>query len=160
MTTLGEIFKQALTNEVKARAFYRLAGEVTRNDESRMLFIELAGMEENHAQELVNMATNIPFDPPWDAPAFLDTLESATHASVTDHELTAIMDGDMKTVLTVAREMEHATMTAYRTLAEKSDNDEVRAYFTKLSEQEASHLAEVERMALTLETADSERPAL
>jgi len=160
MTNLAEIFKQALTNEVKARAFYRVAGEITHDDASRMLFIELAGLEENHARELVDMAKEIAFEPAWDPTAFLDSLESHTHASVSDHELNALLDGDMKAVLGIAREMEHASMTAYRTLSEKSTDDEARDYFTKLAQQEAGHLAEVERMALALETPEAERTAL
>ncbi len=160
MTGLAEIFKQALTNEVKARAFYRVAGEITHDDASRMLFIELAGLEESHARELVNMAKEIAFEPAWDPAAFLDSLETTTHASVSDHELKALLDGDMKTVLGIAREMEHTSMTAYRTLSEKSTDGEAREYFDKLARQEAGHLAEVERMALALDIPEAERTAL
>ena len=35
MSDLVEIFQKALQNEVKARAFYRLASELTQNDETR-----------------------------------------------------------------------------------------------------------------------------
>lgn len=160
MTSLAEIFKQALTNEVKARAFYRVASKITHNDASRMLFIELAGLEENHARKLVDMAREIAFEPAWDPAAFLDSLESTTHASVSDHELKALLDGDMKTVLDVAREMEHASMTAYRTLAVKSTDDEARDYFAKLAKQEAGHLAEVDRMALALGIPEADRASL
>jgi rubrerythrin len=160
MSNLVDVFKQALRNETKARAFYRLASEVTHNDESRMLFIELAGFEESHARQLVDMAHGLRFEDAWDADAYLDELESQTHASIPDHEIHAILDSDMAKVLRLAREMELNSLTAYRTLADGVSDGKIREYFTKLAEQESYHLAEVDRMALALEMEDSERAAL
>jgi len=160
MSDLVDIFKKALRNEVKARAFYRLASEVTHNDETRMLFIDLAGFEENHATELVKMAQHVRFEEEWDPEGYLDDLESNTHASVADHELTAVLNGDMGTVLEIARQMEQDSMDAYRSLADGTDHDTARAYFTKLAEQESGHLMEVERRALALTMPDSDRAAL
>jgi len=160
MSDLVDIFKKALRNEVKARAFYRLASEVTHNDETRMLFIELAGFEENHAAELVKMAQHVRFAEGWDPEGYLDDLESHTHASVSDHELSAVLNGDLGTVLEIARQMEQDSMSAYRSLADGADHDQARAYFTKLAEQESGHLLEVERMALALTMSDADRAAL
>jgi rubrerythrin len=160
MSDLVEIFKKALRNEVKARAFYRLASEVTQNDETRMLFLELAGFEENHADELVKMAQHVRFDEEWDPEGYLDDLESHTHASVSNHELSAVLNGDMGTVLKIARQMEQDSLVAYQSLAESTDHDTARAYFTKLAEQESGHLIEVERMALALTMRDADRAAL
>ncbi len=41
MESPTDILKTVLSHEVKASAFYSLASEITHNDESRMLFIEL-----------------------------------------------------------------------------------------------------------------------
>lgn len=160
MSNLIDVFKQALRNETKARAFYHLASEVTQNDESRMLFIDLAGFEENHARDLIKMAGGVNFPEEWDAEAYLDELEEDTHAGIPDHELKAIHDSDMATVLKLAREMELSSMTTYRTLAAGVADQTLRDYFNKLAEQESHHLAEVERRALALDMDDSDRTAL
>ncbi|MGD2064455.1 MAG: ferritin family protein [Nitrospirota bacterium] len=160
MSNLVDVFKQALRNETKARAFYHLASEVTQNDENRMLFIELAGFEENHARQLVDMAQGVSFEEDWDAEAYLDELESDTHASIPDHELHTILDSDMAKVLKLAREMELSSLNAYRTLADGVTDDKVRDYFLTLADQESQHLAQVERMALALDMDESDRAAL
>jgi rubrerythrin len=160
MSNLIDVFKQALRNETKARAFYRLASEVTQNDESRMLFIDLAGFEENHARQLIDMTQGVDFEADWDAEAYLDELEDDPHAGIPEHELQTIHNSDMAEVLKLAREMELSSMTTYRTLAEGVDDEKIRDYFTKLAEQESHHLAEVERRALALDMEDSDRAAL
>ena len=160
MSDLVEIFQKALQNEVKAQAFYGLASELTQNDETRMLFIELCGFEENHARNLVAMAQGLSFDHEWDPDAYLTELESNTRASLSDHELNTVLDGDMSKVLEVARGMEENSMTVYRSLADGTSNAEIRSYFNTLAEQERGHLVEVERMALALTMSDSDRAAL
>jgi rubrerythrin len=160
MSNLIDVFKQALRNETKARAFYRLASEVTQNDESRMLFIDLAGFEENHARQLVEMSQGVDFEQEWDADAYLDELENDIHAGIPEHELNAIHNSDMIEVLKLARQMELSSMTTYRTLAAGVTDTTLRDYFSKLAEQESQHLAEVERRALALDMDDSDRAAL
>jgi rubrerythrin len=160
MSDLVDLFKQALRNETKAHTFYRLASELARNDESRMLFIELAGFEERHATQLVEMARAVQFDEPWDATAYLDELESDTHASIPDRELHIVLDADMTKVLKLARDMESSAMKTYRNLADDVSDGMIRDYFVSLADQERRHLEHVERMALALDMDDSDRAAL
>lgn len=56
--------------------------------------------------------------------------------------------------------MEHASMTAYRTLAVKGTDDEARDYFANLAQPEAGRLAEVDRMARALGIPEADRATL
>ena len=88
-----QFFKDALRNEVKAAAFYNKAAEITQNDESRMLFYKLAGMEDEHANLLASKAKNAPCGRDFDVGAFLNELEDGPVPSLSPEETKIIETG-------------------------------------------------------------------
>lgn len=136
MRTAAEILKAAIEHEVKAGVFYNKAAELTNNDESRMVFLELIGMEDDHAKELVNMVKTSAFAVEFDAQAYLDELEENAENSVTVEETDLIKNGDMKAVLTMAIEMEEKATKNYEDLAASYTDPHVIGYCKKLAEEE------------------------
>jgi rubrerythrin len=160
MSSLINAFREVLRNEAKTEAFYRLASDITHDGESRMVFLELSQIEENHARELIEMARHVPFEEGWDPASYLEEAESLVHATIPNDELNAILDGDMKKVLGIAHHLEERTLNTYRSLAEVATDAEARRWFSRLADREEHHLAEVERLTLALEMPEEDRAAL
>jgi rubrerythrin len=160
MTELLNLYRDAIANEVKSRAFYALASEVTTDDAARMVFIELSEAETHHAEHLVEKAAASPLGTTWDAAAYLEELESTTTPTLAPAHQAIIRDGDMRAVLELAKEMEVRARNTYRGLLDGATDDDSRTFFGNMLAEEEQHLAEVERLLLSLDTPDDMRPAL
>jgi rubrerythrin len=150
MRTLLDIFKLALFNEVRAQLFYRIAAEITDGDEARMWFIELSGMEEDHAHALIRRMAGSSALEGFDAGAYLRQLQASTTAWLRIEEVRMFRQGGVEAVLRYAREMEAESRDGYLALADGVDGPELRGYFRSLAAEEQRHHDEIRRIEETL----------
>lgn len=155
-----QFFKDALRHEVKASAFYSKAAEVTRDDESRMLYIRLSGMEEDHASQLVQKIKNAPCGNAFDVDAFLKELENSTAATISPEDLTLIETGTLRQVLELAISYEHQACKNYENLANESTDPEVKAHCLEAVKEERGHERELTDLLHSLDMPEDDRPGL
>ncbi len=154
-----EIFKNALELEVEAEAFYEKAAELTDNDESRMVFLELAGMEDNHAHHIVERFKDTAFGQAFDADGWLKELEEAS-AKLSVEVTELITSGDMKAVLDFALKMEQEARDSYQHLSEIFTDAEDKAYCADLAKEEQEHINAITQLRRSLDMDPDERPDL
>jgi rubrerythrin len=155
-----EIFKNALALEVEAELFYEKAAEMTKDDESRMVFLELADMEDGHAHRIVDRFKDTAFGKAFDADAWLQELEkeSAKNLPMETNELVA--SGDMRAVLDFAVQLENDARDSYQHLAEIFTDPDDKAYCTDLAAEEQKHANAVQQLRHSLDMDEEERPDL
>ncbi len=154
-----EIFKNALELEIEAGVFYEKAAEMTKDDESRMVFLELAGMEDNHAQLILERFKDTDFGKSFDADGWFKELEEETEKlSVEASDL--ITTGDMRTVLSFALKMEEEARDSYQHLSEIFTDAEDRAYCADLAKEEQEHINAIVQLLQSLDMEPEERPDL
>ncbi|MBF0309765.1 MAG: ferritin family protein [Magnetococcales bacterium] len=160
METAADFFKTAIYNEVKGAAFYNMAAEETENDESRMLFLKLADMEDGHTLELIRKAKNAPCGQGFDPEAYLKELESSMSSTISREEAAAIKKSDMPAVLQMAIALERNARDNYLNLANAATNPEVRQHCQVLAHEEEGHAKALENLLHSLEMTPDDRPGL
>ena len=160
METGTEILKKILHHEVKASAFYTLASEITHNDESRMLFLELADMEEGHAKSIADQVRDTHFTSGFDPYAFIEELESTVETTLRNDTTGILLDGEMADVLKMAISMEETAFEAYKLMANKAEDPEVKAFCEKQAEEEKGHKQQLLQLLTSLDMDEEERPDL
>lgn len=155
-----QFFKDALRHEVKASIFYNKAAEITRDDESRMLFIKLAGMEDDHTNLLVDKVKNAPCGKAFDVNAFVTELDSNTPAAISPEEAKVVETGSLREVLELAIELEQTTHKGYEDLAKEAVDFDVKAYCQELATEERKHIQELTNMLNALDMPEDDRPGL
>ena len=155
-----EILKSALEHEVRAEVFYAKAAVLTHNDESRMVFLELSGMEDDHARRLVNRCQPRALAAGFDAAGFLGQLEADTENLLTVEVNRLIREGEMADVLEFAIQQEEYARDNYLTLAGLFDDAEVRAFCEELSGYEQRHVDALRRLRASLDMEREERAGL
>lgn len=155
-----DIIKQALRNELHASAFFAKAAELTKDDESRMLFLELGGMEDDHAAALVERLKSAPCAKDTDLPALLKQLESSPEPVLPAAEMVIIENGDPRAVLSLAIDLENRAMQTYARLAEESTDLEIKGYCLDLAKEELSHASALTKLLRSLDMDEDDRPGL
>jgi rubrerythrin len=155
-----EIFKNALELEVQAELFYEKAAEITNNDESRMVFLELADMEDGHAHRIVERFKDTPFGQAFDADAWLQELERETAKNLPMEANELVTSGDMRAVLDFAVKMEEDARDSYQHLADIFTDPDDKAYLTDLANEEQQHVNAVLQLRHSLDMDAEERPDL
>ncbi len=155
-----EIFKNALELEVQAELFYDKAAELTNDDESRMVFLELSDMEDGHAHHIVTRFKDTEFGTLFDADKWLEEVEHEDNKILDVVAIDVIAQGDMKAILRHAIKMEEDARDNYRRLAERfSDPDDV-AYCTDLAEEEQKHVNSLLQLLRSIDMDPEDRPEL
>ncbi|MBF0614081.1 MAG: ferritin family protein [Magnetococcales bacterium] len=160
METVTDLIKQALRNEIYASAFFTKAAEMTKDDEARMLFIELGGMEDDHANELVDKLKNTPCSEGLDMAAYLKELESSTDPVIAGEVLATIENGDAHAVLRLAIESEERAVQTYTKLADEVVDLEVKSYCLELVRQEKTHASMLTKHLRSMDMDAEDRPGL
>ncbi|MBF0384060.1 MAG: ferritin family protein [Magnetococcales bacterium] len=154
-----QLFKDAIAGEVTASAFYSLASEVTRDDETRMVFLSLSSMEDDHAQDLVNRFKAASGVPDFDLQAYLDAL--IKEDSGVDVETTStIRNGTPQEVLNLAISLENAAKETYKKLADEAIDPDLKQYCMDLAKEEEQHASELTKTLDSLNMDSSDRPGL
>lgn len=160
MQSAADVLKNALFNEVKASAFYAKAAEITQNDASRMVFLSLSDMEDDHARVLIQRAANAPCAAEFDASAYLSQLEATMDATITVEENELLKTGTVRQVLEMAVQLESTARDTYLELAEKAQSAEVKEFCQLLAKEEDGHLARLTRLLQSLDMDEDDRPGL
>ncbi len=160
MGTANDVLKNALANEVKAAAFYNLAAKVTPDDETRMLFIELAGMEDGHSRDFLEKATGTELAEGFDAEAYLDELEKDMEEQAETAHNDLFESGDMNAVLDFAISMESHARDTYQVMASMVENPAIKKFCSELAEEEEEHRKMLELAKTSLSMELEERPGL
>lgn len=160
METATDIIKKALRNEIHASAFFAKAAEMTKDDESRMLFLELGGMEDNHADALVEKLKHTPCGDDLDLAAYLKELENSAEPIMTPEELATIENGDARTVLRMAIDLELKAKETYAKLADELVDLEVKSYCLELVRQEKTHASMLTKHLRSMDMDEEDRPGL
>ncbi len=155
-----QFFRDALRHEMKASAFYSKAAEITRDDESRMLFIKLSGMEDDHANQLVAKIKKAPCAQGLDVDSFVRALESDAEATISDADLHTITNGTVRQVLELAIGYEKQAVQNYENLANESTDAEVKAHCFDAVQEEGSHVRELTNLLNSLDMSEEDRPGL
>ncbi|MBF0628628.1 MAG: ferritin family protein [Magnetococcales bacterium] len=160
METASDIIKQALRNEIHASAFFGKAAEMTKDDESRMLFLELGGMEDGHASFLVEKLKNTPCAQDVDLAAYLKELERSSEPVMSAEEVEIIENGDPRAVLRLAIELENRAKMIYTKLADEAADLEVKSYCLELVREENTHANMLTKHLNSLDMDADDRPGL
>ena len=155
-----KFFKDALCHEVKASAFYNKASEITRDDESRMLFIKLAGMEDGHTNTLLDKVKDAPCGKAFDVDAFVKELEDNTTPAISTEEAKLIETGTLREVLAMAIEMEQQSIKGYVSLAQEAVDFDVKAHCQEMAAEERKHAQELTNLLNSLDMPEDDRPGL
>jgi rubrerythrin len=150
MDTLLDAFKRALFNEVKSRAFYRRAAEVTRHNDARLWLLSLAGLEEDHADAIARRVGSDGFAAGFDSCAYLAELQETVEAVLTAEEEAIVVEGERSAVFGLAKSMELTASEIYHAMAEGVDDPELAQFFRSLSRQERGHYEELLKIEHTL----------
>jgi rubrerythrin len=160
MTEVIDAVKLALKNEIRTELFFRRAAELTERDDSRMVFAELAELEEQHVEQLAGRISGSSLSDGFDAPAYVARLEETMGTSISADDAFAVRSGDVKTVIRLAEAREANVRDDLLFLAREADDTGVKILYTALSQLEDEHLDELKRMELAIDMPDSERPSL
>ncbi|MBF0611994.1 MAG: ferritin family protein [Magnetococcales bacterium] len=160
MKSATEVFKTALYNEVKANAFYAKAAEITKNDESRMLFLQLGDMEDDHARMLVKKVGGLPMVQGFNAETYLEGLEANAHAVIDEKEMAVLNTGSMAEILQLAVELENKAQDTYHSLAEKTTDAAARDFCLELAAVEEKHATSLKNLLNSLTMDSEDRPGL
>ncbi len=160
MDTVVDIVKLAIANEVKARAYYQKASELTSEGESLMVFIELVEMEATHARRLVDAFGTMLQNAGVDAEQYLVQLESNTGQVLSEAEMRLLEDADMRQVIDFAINMERMARDAYLDLAGKVETPTLRQLCESLAQEEQQHHDVLSEARSGVDTPIDERPAL
>ncbi|MEO5363497.1 MAG: ferritin family protein [Magnetococcus sp. DMHC-8] len=155
-----QFFKDALRHETKASAFYTKAAEITRDDESRMLYLKLAGMEDDHANQLLEKVKNAPCGQAFDVDGFVRELENSTESSISPTDMHLIETGTMRQVLELAITYENQACKNYENLANETTDPDIKAHCLDAVKEERSHVRDLTNLLNSLDMADDDRPGL
>jgi len=150
MQTLLDAFKLALFNEVKSRAFYRRAAEVTRYNDARVWLLSLAGLEEDHAHAIARRVGSDGFAAGFDALRYLDELQDTLESVLTPEEEAIVAEGERPAVFDLAKSMELTASEIYHAMAQGIDDPELAQFLLSLSRQERGHYEELLKIEHTL----------
>jgi rubrerythrin len=154
-----KLIKKAIAAEVTASAFYTLASEVTQQDDTRMVFIELSTMEDDHAQELVNKFKGIFSAKEFDSQAYLDELIKKDEG-VDVERTNLVKTGSMEEVLEFAIAMENNAKATYDKLADEVIDPTFKQYCMELAQEEVEHAKTLTNSLESLDMDMEDRPAL
>lgn len=160
MQVTAELFKSALKHEVRSEVFFNQAAEITKNDESRMLFLELAGMEEDHIWRLISKTKSTPWPEEFNPETYVKELESSIKSIISVDETEILQNGDMKAVLELAIGMEKKAHETFVELAEKAASQEVKNCCRELSREEQKHLNSLTSLLASLDMDEDDRSSL
>ncbi|MEE9165386.1 MAG: ferritin family protein [Nitrospinota bacterium] len=160
MQATVQLFKTALKHEVKSEAFYNRAAEITKNDESRMLFLELSDMENDHIRHIINKTKGTPWPQEFNPETYVKELESSIKSIISVEETEILENGDMKTILELAIGMEKEAYKTYLELEEKAASQEVKNYSRELSREEQKHLNSLTSLLTSLDMDEEDRSSL
>lgn len=160
MQTATEVLKNALYNEVKASVFYAKAAEITENDASRMVFLSLVNMEDDHARDLIQRTQGAPCSVGFDAKGYLAQLEATMESTLTVSDNEVLRTGTMEQVLDLAIQMETTSRDTYLDLSKQAENADVKAFCALLAKEEDGHVARLTRLRNSLDMDDDDRPGL
>ncbi|MEO5348974.1 MAG: ferritin family protein [Magnetococcus sp. YQC-3] len=155
-----QFFKDALRHEVRASAFYGKAAEITRDDESRMLYLKLAGMEDDHAGQLAQKVKNAECGKTFDVDAFLRELDSDIDATISPADLKLIETGTMRQVLELAISYENQACQNYENLARETTDFDLKAHCLEAVKEERSHVRDLTNLLNSLDMGEDDRPGL
>jgi rubrerythrin len=142
--------KSALLSEIKSRAFYRLAADLTNRDDSRALFLDLAEMERGHARQLSKRISEPPLKLDFDPFAYVAKWEKRISGSISPQDEKTVHEGDPKAVLKMAKRREADARDGFQDLAQEADDPLMRAFCADLSSAEQGHLEELRKIELRL----------
>lgn len=160
METVVDIVKLAIANEVRAKAYYEKASELTSEGESLMVFVELVEMEATHARRLVDAFGGQLRDAGIDAEDYLAQLTANSSHTLGDAETKLLLDADMRRVLDFAINMERMARDAYLDLAARVEGDKLRRLCKGLASEEQQHHDLLSEARGGVDTPIDERPAL
>ncbi len=160
MQETAKLFKKALKHEVKSEVFFNRAAEITKNDESRMLFLELSDMENGHIQHLINKTKGTPWPQEFNPETYVEELESSMESIIPLEETEILQNGDMKAVLELAISMEKEAYETFVELGEKAASQEVKDYSRELAREEQKHLDSLSSLLTSLDMDEDDRSAL
>ncbi|MBF0584711.1 MAG: ferritin family protein [Magnetococcales bacterium] len=155
-----QFFKDALRQEVKASAFYNKAAEITRDDESRMLYLKLAGMEDGHTAQLLEKVRNAPCGRAFDVDAFVREVEAGADSAISPEEMQLIETGSIRQVLELAIQFENKACSNYENLARESTDLDVKAHCLDAVKEERSHVQELTNLLYSIDMSEDDRPGL
>jgi rubrerythrin len=160
MEKVVDIVKHAIENEVKAKAFYAQASQITTEGESQMVFLELTEMESGHAQLLVDRFGTLLGDEGLDATAFLNDVEARIALSPGVRESELLTRGEMRPVIEFAIAMEAAARDSYNALGARLTDTGLKLICDDLAGEEQKHFDLLSDLRKSVDTPIDERPAL
>jgi rubrerythrin len=160
MQKVVDIVKLAIENEVKAKAFYAEAAQITTEGESQMVFLELTEMESGHARLLVDRFGSLLGREGVDAEKFLGDLEAKAAQSPGVQESALITRGEMRPVIEFAIGMEATARDNYNDLGSRLTDIGLKAVCDDLAHEEQKHFEMLSDLRKSVDTPIDERPAL
>ncbi len=155
-----EIFKNALELEVQAEIFYEKAAEIAEDDESRMVFLELSDMEDDHARRIVERFKRTSFGKMFDADSWLHELEQESGKTLDMRAGEIIAKSNMREILKYAIQMETTARDNYKSLCERFSDSEDIEYCSDLADEEQKHINSLTQLLSSIDMDPEDRPRL
>jgi rubrerythrin len=135
---LQEVIQMARKMEIDGIEFYSNAAEEAANKQAELLFSSLAQDEERHLHVIEDIAegTGVNVE---DLPKPAERIETAfTQASkqITERDVATASE---KEAIKIALDMETRSYKIYEEAADKTDDEEQKALFERLAEEENQH---------------------
>jgi len=160
MESAVDIIKLAIENEVRAKAFYESAADLSEEGESQMVFLELIEMESGHARLLVDRFGDLVREAGTDPEALLADLLARIEEGLSGEAARRIESADMHAVVEFAIEMEASARDNYQSLARRVAEPELIDLCRELADEEQSHHDILSRLRVSMDTPPEERPGL
>jgi rubrerythrin len=155
-----ELLKNAIEAEVRSQAFYRKASQLTEDERSRKVFIDLTEMEDNHAQHLVDRLNQGEIAAACDLQAFLNETEARANQLLEVIKTPFIKQGNMAQVLDFAINQEIKAQENYAALRDRLSDPDARQFCAQMVAEEGAHAEHLRKLRRSLETDHQEHPGI
>ncbi len=139
---LKEAFKTAILGEIEGRELYRVAAEKTADEKARRVFTNLADEEDSHFKTLQAMAESYFKGEKITAPELprLESFEDAESPIFSQNFKDFIKDKHLEvSTLAIGMKLELESKLFYSEMAKEADDEELKKFFTELSDWEKGH---------------------
>jgi rubrerythrin len=133
---------------------------MSAQDESKILFTELADLEVGHAHELAQRASKPPLNLEFDALGYVEKLEKRVAGKMSPMDKKTVRTGSSKAVLKLAKQREADARDIYQRLARETEDPSMKAFCEELSFMEQAHLNHIGKLERAMTMPNSERPSL
>jgi len=157
---MQDIIEFALEREVMSRRLYERLASRTKQDDARMMFLELVSFEAEHVRIFTQALQGEIDGLGFNVPSYLEAVEGRPFNMPGLMTEKVLKSGTMREILPVAKKFEKTMSEFYAAVSEQSKEKPIKEAALRLSREETTHIEYVERveevLRLSVDTDDGE----